>query len=81
MSKPLRLEIHDLVLNHLETKLATGEAIDVAEMTHEIAQSIVDVIMEQEEDGQSTLFAYALASLGEEFLQQRSALEFGSKRH
>ena len=63
MSKPLRLGIHNLVLSHLETKLAIGEAIDVAEMTQEIAQSIVDVIMDQEEEGQSALFAYALTSL------------------
>jgi hypothetical protein len=63
MSKPLRLGIHNLVLSHLETKLAIGEAIDVAEMTQEIAQSIVDVIMDQEEEGHSALFAYALTSL------------------
>jgi hypothetical protein len=81
MNKPLRLGIHDLVLDHLETKLATGEAIDVAEMTHEIAQGIVDVIMEQEEEGQSALFAYALTSLGEEYLQQRSVLETNRKEH
>jgi len=51
MSKPLRVEIRELVVNHLQTKLATGEQIDVAEMTYEIAQSLVDVIMEQEEEG------------------------------
>jgi hypothetical protein len=81
INKPLRLGIHYLVLDHLETKLATGEAIDVAKMTHEIAQSIVDVIMEQEEEGQSALFAYALTSLGEEYLQQRSVLETNRKEH
>jgi hypothetical protein len=81
MSKPLRLSIHDLVLNQLETKLATGETIDVAEVTQEIAQSIVDVIMEQEEEEQSALFAYALTSLGEEYLQQRGALETNPKGH
>jgi hypothetical protein len=81
MNKPLRLCIHDLVLDQLETKLAAGEAIDVAEMTHEIAQSIVDVIMEQEEEGQSALFAYALTSLGEEYLQQRGVLETNPKGH
>jgi hypothetical protein len=81
MSKPLRLGIHNLVLSHLETKLAIGEAIDVAEMTQEIAQSIVDVIMDQEEEGQSPLFAYALTSLGEEYLQQRGVFETNPKGH
>jgi hypothetical protein len=63
MDKPLRLGIHDLVLDHLEAKLATGETVDVAELTYEMAQSIVDIIMEQDADGQSVLFAYALTSL------------------
>jgi hypothetical protein len=81
MSKPLRVEIRKLLVNRLRTKLATGEQIDVAEMTYEIAQSLVDVIMEQEEEGQSMLFALALASLGEEYLQQRGALDSNPKGH
>jgi hypothetical protein len=81
MSKPLRVEIRELVVNHLQTKLATGEQIDVAEMTYEIAQSLVDVIMEQEEEGQSALFAFALTSLGEEYLQRRGALDTNPKGH
>ena len=81
MSKPLRVEIHELVVNRLQTKLATGEQIDVAEMTYEIAQSLVDVIMEQEEEGQGTLFAFALTSLGEEYLQRRGALDANPKGH
>jgi hypothetical protein len=51
MSTPLRNGIHELVVGYLKAKLATGEQIDVAEMTYEIAQSLVDVIMEQDEDG------------------------------
>jgi hypothetical protein len=81
MSKPLRVGIHELVVSYLETRLATGERIDVAEMTHEIAQSLVDVIMEQEEDGQGLLFAFALTSLGEEYLQQRGAFDTNPKGH
>jgi hypothetical protein len=50
-------------------------------MTQEIAQSIVDVIMDQEEEGQSALFAYALTSLGEEYLQQRGVFETNPKGH
>ena len=81
MSKPLRVEIRELVVNRLQTKLATGEQIDVAEMTYEIAQSLVDVIMEQEEKGQATLFAFALTSLGEEYLQRRGALDTNPRGH
>ena len=50
MSKPLRVGINEVVVSYLETRLATGEKIDVAAMTFEIAQCLVDVIMEQEED-------------------------------
>jgi hypothetical protein len=81
MSRPLRVGIHGLVLSYLEAQLATGEQVDVAEMTHEIAQSLVDVIMEQEEDGQGVLFAYVLTSLGEEYLQQRGAFDSSPKGH
>jgi hypothetical protein len=81
MSKPLRVGIHELVISHLQTKLATGEQIDVAEMTYEIAQSLIDVIMEQEENGQGALFAFALTSLGEEYLQRRGALEANPRGH
>lgn len=77
MSKPLRVGINELVVRYLETKLAAGEKIDVAAMTFEMAQCLVDVIMQQEEDGQGTLLAYALTSLGEEYLQRRG--EFDTK--
>jgi len=61
--------------------LATGEKIDVAAMTFEIAQCLVDVIMEQEEDGQGTLLAYALTSLGEEYLQRRGVFDTKVRGH
>ena len=77
MGKPLRVGINELVVSYMETRLATGKDIDVAAMTFEIAQCLVDVIMEQEKDGQGTLFAYALTSLGEEYLQRRG--EFDTK--
>jgi hypothetical protein len=81
MDKPLRFGIHDLVAGHLREKLITGEHIDVAEITHEIAQGLVDVILEQEEDAQGTLFAFALTSLGEEYLLRRGAFETCPKGH
>jgi hypothetical protein len=83
MSTPLRAGIQELVVDYLKAKLATGEQVDVAEMTYEIAQSLVDVIMEQEEDGQGVLFAYAhaLTSLGEEYLQRRGVFETDPKGH
>jgi hypothetical protein len=81
MSKPLRVGIRELVVSQVQTKLATGEQIDVAEMTYEIALSLVDVIMEQEEQGQGALLAFALTSLGEEYLQRRGVFDTVAKRH
>ena len=81
MSKPLRVGINELVVSYLKTSLATGEQIDVAAMTHEIVQSLVDVIMKQEEDGQAILFAFALTSLGEEYLQRRGIFDTNPKGH
>lgn len=65
MSEPLREGINKLVLGYLQKKLETGEAIDVVEMTHEMAQSLIDMIMEQEELHQAPLLASVIASLGD----------------
>jgi hypothetical protein len=46
-----------------------------------IAQSLVDVIVQQEEEGQGALFAFALTSLGEEYLQRRGAFDTNPKGH
>ena len=81
MSKPLRVGIRELVVSQVQTKRATGEQIDVAEMTYEIALSLVDVIMEQEEQGQGALLAFALTSLGEEYLQRRGVFDTVAKGH
>jgi hypothetical protein len=81
MQKPLRVSIHELVVDYLKVRLSTGEQIDVAEMTYEIAQSLVDIIVEQEEEGQGTLFAFALTSLGEEYLQRRGTFATSQKGH
>jgi DNA-binding protein Fis len=48
MQKPLREEINDVVVKYLEHKFETGGTVDVAEMAHELAQSLIDMIMEQE---------------------------------
>jgi hypothetical protein len=81
MSKPLRVGIHDLVMSYLQTRLAINEHVDVAEMTLEIAQCLVDVIMEQEQGCQGDLFAFALTSLAEEYLQRRGASDVNPKGH
>ena len=56
-------------MGYLQDKMASGETIDVAEMAHEMAQSLVDIIMEQEKEHQAPLLASAVASLGDEYLE------------
>ena len=81
MSKQLRAGIHKVITSYLRARIASGESIDVAEMTQEIAQSLVDVIMQQEEEGQGALFAFALTTLGEEYLQRRGVFDTKPKGH
>ena len=75
MKKPLREGINEVVMGYLQDKMASGETIDVAEMAHEMAQSLVDIIMEQEKEHQAPLLASAVASLGDEYLQRCGLLE------
>jgi DNA-binding protein Fis len=80
MSEPLREGINKLVFSYLQNKLETGEAIDVVEMTHEMAQSLIDMIMEQEQPHQAPLLASVIASLGDEYLQRSNLFELPDKR-
>ena len=61
MSKPLREGISEFVIDYVQAKRATGEAIDAAEIAYEIAQSLIDIIMTEEAEGQASLFALVLA--------------------
>ena len=60
-------------------KLETGEAIDVVEMTHEMAQNLIDMIMAQEELHQDPLLAPVIASSGDEYLRRSNLLELPDK--
>jgi hypothetical protein len=65
----------------LRDKLKSGEGIDVAEMAHAMSQSLVDMIMEQEEEYQAPLLASIIVSLGDEYLQRRGLLETSDQKH
>ena len=49
MPKALRAEINDVVVKYAERKLRKDGSLDVAMMAHEMTQSLVDMIVEQEE--------------------------------
>jgi hypothetical protein len=78
--KTLREAINEAVVGHLKDKLETG-GIDVAEMAHELTQSLVDMIMEQEEEHQAPLLASIVVSLGDEYLQRRGFIEPRPQQH
>jgi len=44
-----------------------------------MAQSLVDIIMKEEAEGQALLFALVLAGLGEEYLLRSGVLDAGQK--
>ena len=79
MSNHLREAITDLVVQYLEHQLQKDEPVDVPAIAQEMAQSIVDMIMEQEEQHQASLLASTIASLGDEYLQRRGLVQTGHR--
>ena len=68
MAKALRAEINDVVVKYTECKLRKDRTLDVAVMAHEMTQSLVDMIMDQDEH--APLLALMILSLGDEYLQR-----------
>ncbi len=81
MKKPLREGINEVVMDYLQDKMASGETIDVAEMAHEMAQSLVDMIVEQEKEHQAPLLASMIVSLGDEYLHRCGLMEPFRQQH
>jgi hypothetical protein len=71
MKKTLRDAINDAVVEYLEHKIQTDESVNVVAMANEIVQSLVDMIMEQEEGVQAPLLASIITTLGDEYLHRR----------
>ena len=63
MSKPLREGINEFVIDYVQAKTATGEVIDAAEIAYEMAQSLIDIIMKEEAEGQASLFAHGASGI------------------
>ena len=74
MPQTLREEINDLVTRYLEHNLQTNASVDVAAMAREIAQSFVDMVMEQEEGQHAPLLAQMITTLGNEYLRRRGLI-------
>jgi hypothetical protein len=70
MAKALRAEINDVVVKYTEHKLRKDGTLDVAVMAHEMTQSLVDMIMDQDEHDHAPLLALMILSLGGEYLQR-----------
>ena len=70
MPKALRSEINDVVVKYTERKLRKDGTLDVAVMAHEMTQSLVDMIMDQDEHHHAPLLALMILSLGDEYLQR-----------
>jgi hypothetical protein len=79
MPKLLREEIDDAVVRYLERKPKTNSAVDVAGMAREMAQSFVDMVMEQDEQIQPLLLAQMIAAMGDEYLERGGAFPNGRK--
>jgi hypothetical protein len=64
-------EINNVVIKYLEEKLRTNESVDVVKIAEEMAASVVDMILMQEEQHQSGLLAETIRTLGDLFLKGR----------
>jgi hypothetical protein len=62
MPEPLREAINEAVEQYLERRLETGGLIDVAAIAREMARSIVDMIMEQDDQHQVSLLAETISN-------------------
>jgi hypothetical protein len=71
----LHCQINEVVLQFLEETLQSGGTADAPEITSMMAESIVDVILQQEVGQQANLLAATVASLGELFLRKSGAVE------
>jgi hypothetical protein len=70
MPKALRAEINDVVVKYTERKLRNDGTLDVAVIAHEMTQSLVDMIVDQDEHHHAPLLALMILSLGDEYLQR-----------
>jgi hypothetical protein len=70
----LREEINDLVCEFLEHGAQTDRSVDVVALTTEMAQSVIDIVMAQDEANQAPLLACIMTTLGNEYLQRRGLM-------
>ena len=75
MAKALRAEINDVVVKYTERKLRKDGTLDVAMVSHELTQSLVDMIVEQEEHHHAPLLALMILSVGQEYLRRTGITE------
>jgi hypothetical protein len=70
MPKALRTEINDVCCEVYRAQVRKDGTLDVAVMAHEMTQSLVDMIVNQEEHHHAPLLALMILSLGDEYLQR-----------
>jgi hypothetical protein len=75
MGDCLHCEINDVVMRFVEKALKDDTNVNVVEVMSMMAESIVDVILQQEDVQQGNLLAEAMRSLGHLFLEKSGAIE------
>jgi DNA-binding protein Fis len=82
MKTSLREAINDAMVKYLKAVVADdgAEPLNVPDMAHEMAEGIIDIIMEQPESEQAALLAGTMSSLGDLYLQRRGLID-APKKH
>jgi hypothetical protein len=81
MPKLLREEVNDAVIRYLDRKMKANGAVEIAAMTREMAQSFVDMVMEQDEKIQPLLLAQMIAAMGDEYMRRRGFIPSDRRDH
>jgi hypothetical protein len=71
----LHCEINDVVLRFVEKALKSDSQVNVVEIISMMAESIVDVILQQEDVQHANLLAETMRSLAHLFLEKGGAIE------
>jgi hypothetical protein len=79
MPKSLRHAINEVVLQHITAKLQRCERVDVASLTREIAQSLLDILLDQEEKHQGPLLAQVIGDMMDDYLRRSGQSQSGRR--
>jgi metal-sulfur cluster biosynthetic enzyme len=75
MSDCLHCEINEVLARYIEDAVKDGKTVNAVDVASMMSESIVDMILQQQEEQRDLLLAEAMRSLGHLYLEKSGALE------